>query len=323
MKKTKQILFLSIFSTALIFNSCKEKETKNDNPIDTTPQWSSNYSQSDVLKDIISNAPPVNVYTLNGSSGGTVTNDSVSVIFPADALLNGAGNLYSGTVKVKVQTIRKVSQMLYSGITAISGGEMLLSDGMIKLEVTDSANNKLKLAPGKTISMEFEATNFDPNQKFFGGKKTTNDDNKVDWDEWDSTGTKRRNGPGTSVSGIDSIFDYGNLDRYMNQTPLTDITVTTPSGFTNLNTECFIKYTGENSSAYIPSNFTLKAFSTQGAYYKVVQGRAAKIIVFAKKDGNYYYEIITISSISANHSVSASNLQQTTLAGLNAIIASF
>lgn len=42
MKKTKQILFLSIFYAALIFNSCKEKETKNDNPTDTTPQWSSN-----------------------------------------------------------------------------------------------------------------------------------------------------------------------------------------------------------------------------------------------------------------------------------------
>lgn len=323
MKKTRLILFLTVIAGVLMMNSCRKKETKNEDIKDTTPQWSNSFSQSEVLKDIVSNAPPVNVYTISGAFGGTVTNDSISIIFPADALVNSAGNLHTGMVKVKVQTIRNVSQMLYSGITAISGGEMLLSDGMVKLEVTDSLSNKLKLAPGKTLSMEFEATNFNPNQKFFSGKKTTNDDNKVDWDEWDSTGTKRRNGNGTLVNGIDSIFDFGNLDRYMNQTPLTDITVTTPSGYTNSNTECFIKYTGENSSAYIPSNYTLKAFSTQGSYYKVVQGRAAKILVFAKKDGNYYYEIITINSISANHSVSASNLQQTTLTGLNAIIASF
>jgi hypothetical protein len=212
--------------------------------------------------------------------------------------------------------------MIYSGVTTVVGtAELLISDGMFKLEAYDSSgNNKLKLKQGSTLSVTFPA--FDNNNEVFMGREPSGRNNKVEWDRWDSTGVKRMNN-NTLVTGLDSLFKYCNLDRFMNQTPLTDITVNTPSGFTNKNTECFMKYTGENASAYIPANSSLKAFSTSGAYYKVVEGRSAKVICFAKRDGKFYYQVKTVSSIVTNQTLTIDNMAETTEANLQAVIAAF
>jgi len=315
----KKIIYALALATTVLF-SCKDK-TKDPEPTsDTTPQWSTSVTKSDMMIFLNSKAPAFNSFTMDAAMGGTITNDSVKVTFPGSAFANANGSPYTGTVTLKIQTIRSIKDMIFSGVTTTaSNDELIISDGMFKIEAYDGSNNPLKLKSGMEYSAEFPR--FNPSNIVFEGN-TTLGNNKIEWDEWDSVGIKRGQGA-TFIDGLDSLFKFCNLDRYMNETPLTDITVSTPAGYTNVNTECFMKYTGENASAYIPSNATLKKFSTQGAHYKVVVGRGAKIICFAKKDGKFYYDIQTIGTIVANQAVSITTMTETTEANLLAIIAAF
>ena len=105
--------------------------------------------------------------------------------------------------------------------------------------------------------------------------------------------------------------------------PLTDIFVSLPAGYTSANSEVFMKYSGEAASAYIPANATLKQFTTSGAYYKVVQGRAAKLLALCKKDGKFYFATVTIASITANHAETIATMTETTEANFKTQITSF
>ena len=317
----KSILFSAIF--AMLLCSCKKKDDSTTTPggTDNTATWGSANVKSDMITYLNTKAPALNAYTVDATIGGTVTNDSVQVLIPANAFANANGSAYSGTVNLKMQTIRSIADMLYSGVTTVAGnGELLVSGGMFRLEAYDAANNKLKLKPGSTLMAVFPR--YDDKFITFMGKDQSGANNKVVWDKWDSLSMKRTNN-GTIILGLDSLFKYTNLDAYMNASPLTNITVSIPAGFTNKNTECFLKYTGENASAYIPSNASLKAFSTTGAYYKVVEGKSVKVICFSKKDGKFYYQVKPVTSIVTNQTLTMDNMAETTEANLQSIIALF
>jgi hypothetical protein len=318
----KLILASSIFALAL-FSCKKDKETvtNNTNTNNNTPTWEAGDYKSDMMVFLNANAPAFNAYTVNAATGGTFTNDSITITIPANVFVNANGSSYSGTINLKMQTIRGIEDMIYSGITTLAGnGELLISDGMFKLEAYDESNNKLKLKQGSTIVVSFP--DFAPGNMAFKGTETPGV-NKIEWNVWDSVDIKQGGAASTFLVGLDSIFKYVNLDRMMNETPLTDITVTIPLGFTNKNADCFIKYVGEDAAAFLPSKNNIKAFTTLGGNYKVVQNRAAKIICMAKKDGKFYYQVKNISAIAANQTMAMDNLVETTENNLRAVIASF
>jgi hypothetical protein len=315
----KLILLYTVL--ALLAYSCKKKKDIETVNTDNTPKWETGNVTSDMMVFLNSKAPAFNTFTVSSATGGTFTNDSVIVTLPPNVMVNADGSAYVGTVNLKMQTIRSTKDMIYSGVTTVGGnGELLISDGMFKLEAYDASNNKLKLKQNSTIVVTFPR--FSTDNLVFKGNESGGGSNKVKWGLWDSVDVKRNNNV-TLVVGLDSIFKYCNLDRFMNQTPLTDITVTTPLDFTNKNTECFMKYNGENSSAYIPAKGTIKAFSTVGNSYKVVQNKACKVICFAKKDGKFYYQIKNIASIAANQTLAMDNMVETTQSNLETVIASF
>ncbi len=314
-----QFIYTFTIATILLF-SCKDKTEDTKTSPDTTPQWESNVTSSDIRKHFDLQSITGTSTTISSATGGTVTINGFSATVPADAFANQDGSPYNGNVKLSISIITNSEGMLKSGITTVNdSGDLLISAGMFKLDaLNETNNNKLKLRPG--IKFGSEIPGFDLNNKVFEGVAAAGN-NKVVWEEWDSTNIKRGNN--TFIFGLDKLFTWCNLDRYMNEKPLTDITITTPAGYTNKNTECFIKYTGENATAYIPANSTLKAFSTQGGFYKVVVGRAAKILCFSKRDGKFYYEIKTIAAIAANQTLAMTNLLETTEANLNIVISSF
>lgn len=314
----KKIIFALALATTVFF-SCKDK-TKDPEPTkEAFVEWSTTTTTSDMMTYLNGKAPAFNTYTLDATTGGTITNDSVMVNFSAGSFVNADWTPYMGIATIKMQTIRTIKDMIYSAVTTTaSNGELIISDGMFKVEVYDSSSNVLNLKFGRKYSAEFPRFNAD-NIAFEGIPSSGK--NRIEWERWDSTGIRGQKS--TTITGLNKIFTFCNLDRYMNETPLTDITISTPNGYTNVNTECFMKYTGEIASAYIPSNATLKKFTTQGAYYKVVVGRGAKIICFAKKDGKFYYDIQTISSIAANQTLNITTMTETTEANLQTIIASF
>jgi len=99
--------------------------------------------------------------------------------------------------------------------------------------------------------------------------------------------------------------------------------VLVPAGFTNKNTDCFLKYTDVNAGAYIPSNMSLKAFSTRGAYYQVAAGKSVKLICCARKSNKFYYQVKTVGTIADNQVVTMDNMVEISESNLQSVIAAF
>ncbi|MBC7425363.1 MAG: hypothetical protein H7321_02410 [Bacteroidia bacterium] len=314
----KSIFIASVICISLY--ACKKDKIETPPAANIETQWESSPAAPSVRAIMEAAAPEMVTKPITVSTGGIIESDSISIFIPPSAFTLENGSPYEGSAIVKMVTIRNIDDMLRSRVTTVAdNGELLLSSGMFKMEAFDTlGTNKLKLKTSVVITFPRAANN----NEFFYDTKPAGRDNKAEWEKWDSVGVKRGNN-NTSVTGNIKLFTYCNLDRFMNETPLTDITIKTPAGFTNVNTECFVRYTGEASAAYIPSNFSLKAFSTKSAYYKVVQGRSMKVICYAKKDSKFYYQIVNIASISADHQETISTMIETTESGLQAIIDTF
>lgn len=107
--------------------------------------------------------PQAAAVTLNASTGGTVMGASgAQVSFPANALVNSAGQAVTGNVQVSVTPTTKADSTFPGGGAALdeNGAETLLfTYGMLNVQITQGGQ-PLQLAPGKqaTLSMDLTAS---------------------------------------------------------------------------------------------------------------------------------------------------------------------
>jgi len=99
--------------------------------------------------------------SINSVTGGTVTAPSIKLTLPANAVqLNNAA--YSGTINVAVKHINPTSATFFDempgSLIGVKDNEasILTSYGMVAVELTDNAGQKLQIAPGKTAEVRFE-----------------------------------------------------------------------------------------------------------------------------------------------------------------------
>jgi hypothetical protein len=329
MKIIKWMPFLCL----VILSGCSKE--KNNTAVDN---WSATPVTSEISKFLATTAINADSITIKSTDGGTVTNNGISVDIPVNAFAKADGSAFSGNALIKLQTIRTVKDMVYSGITAVSDKGLLESGGMINILAYDSERKPLKLNTGITLTANFPVGPFTFGfPSVFKGQPVTANANKITWSLWGTLGPDgitigpvatpfpNSNGIGpVIVTGLDAIFTWTNLDSYITSaSPLTDITVTLPNGFSNLNTECCFNYAGINSCSYLYANAPLKAFSTKGSSYKVIKGRAANVIVLAKRNGLLYAQVISIAKIGDDQTVNADNLKETTADGIKAILTNF
>lgn len=325
MKKLTQnslaiFLFIGIFSIA--FHSCKDDDTSTQLPLDPV---------EDVVWDLINPITSTNNYlkanaeapismTYNPATtpSTVLEQNGIKVTLYSNTFANKDGRNYEGIVDIKLYSINKVNQMVYQRASTIAdNGELLISGGMFKLDAKDSLGNDLTVRSSSSYNAEFE-TPFDPNNLVFRGSRDAN--GQLVWEEWDSLGVQGRQS--TLIAGLKD-FDWCNLDRYMNETPLTDLTIELPVGFTNTNSEVIMRYSGEFSSALLPANPTLKKFSTQGSGYRVVQGRGVKILALCIKNSKYYVATLDITAITANHNASITAMNEVSETDFNSAINNF
>lgn len=105
---------------------------------------------------------------VNGAAGGTINSNGASIIFPANAFVNLAGTAFVGNVKVAVKHLPTTDPNFAS---LIPGGDLLalnsagqerilISYGMIGVELFDNSGNEIQLAPGKKATIQLPiATN--------------------------------------------------------------------------------------------------------------------------------------------------------------------
>jgi hypothetical protein len=96
-----------------------------------------------------------------GASGGTVaTPEGVKLVFPADAVVDADGNLYTGTVQVAAQYLDPTADNISSimpgdlrGISTDNVEEGMTTYGMVAVELLGSGGELLNVADGKTVQL--------------------------------------------------------------------------------------------------------------------------------------------------------------------------
>jgi len=144
MKTSKSFIF--IIAAAIII-SCKKNETTN---FGASP--STNYTS---VQDFLSkNAPAMQTYTLNATTGGSFTSpQGTKVTIPANAFVSQAGMPVIGIVTIQFKDLYKKSDMLLADMpTMMNNGAPLKSGGEFFIKVL-SNNTVVDLATGKKITV--------------------------------------------------------------------------------------------------------------------------------------------------------------------------
>lgn len=106
--------------------------------------------------------PLKNTNNVNGTTGGTVSSNGANIIFPANAFVNLAGTPYTGNVIVAIKhlptTDANFASLIPGGdLRALnSAGEekVLISYGMVGVELFDNSGTEVLLAPGKKATIQ-------------------------------------------------------------------------------------------------------------------------------------------------------------------------
>lgn len=136
---------------ALFFVSCAADRTDEPGP-DT---------EADVAKLAefsARHAPQIERFTLDATLGGQVTTtQGTRFTFPANAIVRANGQPVIGQVEVRVQEVRRPSEMVLSNRpTETASGDLLVSFGEFKVRLRQG-NDELRLAPNRAIAVQAAA----------------------------------------------------------------------------------------------------------------------------------------------------------------------
>jgi len=101
-------------------------------------------------------------YSVNATTGGTITIGGSSVKFPAAAFVTSSGAPFTGTAKVAAKFLDPSQNSFYNSFSGdmtarrTDGSQTeLLSYGVLRVQITDGSGNKLALASGKTATLTY------------------------------------------------------------------------------------------------------------------------------------------------------------------------
>ena len=119
-------------------------------------------NQKSIDKLIHLNSNPSNFVDFNEIEENEITNDQpISLLLgkgtiidiPENCFANELGELVTGKIKIETLEIFDVEDAIFNNVTTNIGDQFLESRGMVKIEAFDKVGNKLKLLPGKNISI--------------------------------------------------------------------------------------------------------------------------------------------------------------------------
>ena len=151
--KIKNLVCPLIISGFVLFfaNSCKKNE---DNYNNTNNNFSTeNYSSVENFK--AANSAPMQIYTVDASTGGSFATPKGTVItVPKNAFITKYGSLVTGSVTIKFKDIYKRSDMLFNDLsTNMCAGGPIKSAGMFYIKAIQGTQ-ALQMAWGKKISVQ-------------------------------------------------------------------------------------------------------------------------------------------------------------------------
>jgi hypothetical protein len=275
------VTLLTLGVIALTFYQC--------NDIEPAPV-SSNTSHSTGKAFLSSNAPVTQNFTKDASTWISITsNNNLNYSIPTNSLyLNGSP--VSGNVDIAITEYMSRADMIFGGVTTSTSAELLESDGMFKVSVTQ-AGQPLTLNGQYYVRVPTDEYDFD--MQIFEGEETTNanGDEEITWVEQRDSSWIQGDSGQTGGSGYQltlDFLDWCNLDKYYNQQPQTMVRLKLPKNYTNTNTTVYM-ILDDNSVVNLYGDSVNEEFNS-GSYTAPV-GWDVKFLVVSVIDGNLKYAV--------------------------------
>ena len=305
--KSSNLFILSLFSLALIFSSCEEKEPNVISlPNNIAPTASSQINayfveNLEVETEQFNVNPSVGYQTINTSNG-------FSVSFNSNTFTYANGNPVSGNFTIEIiDALTKKEMMILNRPTFTNDGQLLVSGGIIylnakqdgqQLSINDSEPVMVSIPSNNTTAMEL-----------FDGSLDQNNDFGWDLSLEDTVTIATMEDTTFNPNGQENLFSYNftmnsigwiNCDYFYNSAdPLTGVIVVLPDDYNGTNSIVFIYYSDINSVANMhdydnDSNFDL------GLGYTTPVGMDVTFVTIAEIDSMFYFNV-TNSTITDNH----------------------
>ncbi len=297
--KTSLFAATVIAASIATLASCKKN---NDAP---------QYARAEAFWD--ANKVPTQSFTGNAASGFSIIGEKgTKVKFPANAFVDGSGNIVSGTVTVTLKEVLSKKDVLLSGVMTESNGQLLESGGeMLIKALKDGKDLQVNPALGDTgIRVEvpkvmnnkdmglFVQQKRDQGQGGAGGGGGQQPQNPTTWIP--APYYPFGNGP-NSYSFTLPGFTWVNCDRfYSDPNPKTTVTVLPAFQDNNQVTDLQVILVFKNISTVItfPFNYSLQKFESYQNSLPI--GSQAHLVVIGK-DSDGFIQFGTQSiTISAN-----------------------
>lgn len=220
---------------AACLTACNKDYNPGNAIIDPSPV----YTLQSAMAELVVSPKTVTIDAVKGASFSG--NSGTRYIFPANAFRTASGAPVTGTVDVQVSEYTKKSDMLFSGVLPVSGGEPLLSGGEINVEATQNGQ-QLQMAPGITFRANMPMKGTDATgMTLFTGKRDSG--NVVNWKPViDSAGGIATIG-GDTISIISNTVNFANADRFMSHPNYQSFTITVEAGGATVSKDSVMGYT--------------------------------------------------------------------------------
>jgi hypothetical protein len=295
--KNSALILLAIIGLV----SCETKVKRED----ITP--TSNSYKNAVERFFSENAVDSQQFVINTNNTTTVIGEEGTIItIPAYAFEFANGNPVTGNVTINIKEIFDKSDMVFSGVTTQSNGQILISGGELFISAY-SNGQEVYLNESASIDVQVEIDgSVDPNMDLFVGDIDTS--GNVNWNPVDTSNFVARP---DSINQMNWYYTFSsntlgwlNCDYFYNQANTT-LSVTLPS-LDDLNGEevkqtgCFVIYKDINSVTRLYDQANCQATSCPVASFSGLAGLNEPVIILTVADigGSLHYnkQEVTITS---------------------------
>jgi hypothetical protein len=291
-----------MFSALLIFMSACKKNA--DTPVH-------HMSATDFKNTFV---PKAQSFSVNAATGGILIGaKGTKITIPANAFVDGGGNVVAGTVTVKLTEVLSKKDILFSKVLTEANGQPLESGGELLIKAENAAGNALQINPaingagGEGIKVEVPAARPQDKMQIFvqqdrqnGGQQNNLVDNPLTWTP--APYVPFGNGPNTYFFNLPG-FQWVNIDRFYSD-PRPKTTVTCLPSFQDNNNvnhvEALIIFKDVNTVCPTPFNTSLLKYQTY--MNSVPVGAEVTLVILGEdSDGDIQFGSMNITVTAGMH----------------------
>lgn len=331
--------YLTAIATIVILASCNKEISDGNftmyagNDINDTT-WSNNLITSSAIQRL-TDSTSVYKYadTLLGTNGKTIVfSDKLSLIFPANAFKNKAGNIETGVITIRVLLMDEKSAFIRSNKSSLNSDNLLESDIAFCIIAT-SNGQELTINPGSTylIRIGNKENIVKQNMRVYKGDESVIYTTQIlvdplfNWNENTAADFQQSifKQPGNSGSKEIERYDITtNKLRWISiARPLSNIgtlgklNVILPPNFTNKNTIVFATTDDYNSLIQLKPELSSRSFSSSN----VPLQKKIRIVTLSLLGSQFYYSELSIKALNNTPVVSIKPQKQTLINILSAL----